>query len=89
MKIENSAHLLKMVEAIVEFDKKVENVKAITNDRKIIKKAIEFYAMKADRIIASATKIVLDSNADNDDFERLVELVNDILERFNEIYYRY
>ena len=37
MKIENSAHLLKMVEAIVEFDKKVENVKAITNDRKIIK----------------------------------------------------
>ena len=37
MEIQNLDYLLKMVEAIVEFDKKVENVKAITNDRKIIK----------------------------------------------------
>ena len=89
MKIENSEYLLKMIETIIEFEKKVENVKRITDDKKIIKNAIEFYAMKADDIISNGTKIVLDSNTNSTEFERLVEFVDDILERYNEIYYRY
>ena len=89
MKIENSEYLLKMIETIIEFEKKVESVKRITDDKKIIKNTIEFYAMKADDIISNGTKIVLDSNTNSTEFERLVEFVDDILERYNEIYYRY
>ena len=89
MEIQNLDYLLKMVEAIIEFEKKVENVKRITDDKKIIKNAIEFYAMKTDGIISNGTKIVLDSNADSPDFDRLLEFADDILERYNEIYYHY
>ena len=45
--------------------------------------------MKADGIISNGTKIVLDSNADSPDFDRLLEFADDILERYNEIYYHY
>ena len=88
MRIENEIFLLEMINALNTYEDKVNTVKKMTSNKEIIKAAAIFYSKDADKVISENPRVLLDSNTHNRYFEDLVNIVNELFERYFKIYYQ-